>query len=106
MSLLREGSEAGREGWTKERRALEVVQFVSTDNATGHFGESITGIQWKDHGLLRWGLILLFHFFSFPQTKAIAGNGGFGDGSVESSGLGCRPVGRTVRAYHTYSTHP
>jgi len=57
----------------KERRALEVVQFVSTDNATGNFGESITRIQWKDHGLLRWGLILLFHFFLLPVDEGNRG---------------------------------
>ena len=46
----------------KERGALEVVQFVSSDNATGHFGECITRIQWKDPDCVDGGLILLFHF--------------------------------------------
>jgi len=67
----------------KERRAPEVVQFVSADNAAGHLVNVFTRIQWKDPDYVGGGLFYFFtfylfhfHFFSFPRTKAVAGNGG------------------------------
>ena len=58
-----------REGWAKRKRAWEVVQFVSADNVTGHFGECITGIQWKGHGLLRWGAYFTFSLFTYSISS-------------------------------------
>src|SRR5437879_3551488 len=75
-----------------------------------YYWDSVEGL-----GLLKLGLTLFFYFSLLPfhlprRQRQLRGAGGLemviggANGSVEGSGLRCRPVGPAIRAYIQYRT--